>query len=209
MEISAIKHQAATHTSKGHSGKKVGNSHPGHKSTRHHSSTHLSAEAREHGHRRVGHRHLSALAHSFGSASSSSGAGQTRAEEGGQGASNSEVQQFLQQAAAAYGANPRVLSEIGRRESNFNTGDLANNWDSNARRGTPSRGMFQFIQPTFQSMAPRARAANPQAWAGVSNNWTDWRAQALTTAWAITHGQGRHWSTYRAAVASAGGSGRA
>ena len=161
-----------------------------------HHPVHLSREAREGRQRGAGSRHLSALGDSLGESKGSNGAG---------GAAPAEVQQFIQQAAAAYGANPQVLSEIARRESNFNTGDIPNTTDSNARRGTPSRGMFQFIEPTFQSMAPRARAANPQAWQGVSATWTDWRAQALTTAWAITHGQGRHWSTYQAATASAGG----
>ena len=32
-------------------------------------------------------------------------------------------------------------------------------------------------------------------------------AQALTTAWAITHGKGNQWSTYQAALNSAGGGG--
>lgn len=126
----------------------------------------------------------------------------------GAGAGKEEVDQFIQFAAQAYGANPRVLSEMARRESNFNTGDIANNWDSNAKKGTPSKGMFQFIQPTFQSMAPQAKAANPGAWAGVSESWTDWKAQALTTAWAITHGKGNQWSTYQASLQSGGGSSR-
>ncbi|MBX3172460.1 MAG: transglycosylase SLT domain-containing protein [Candidatus Eremiobacteraeota bacterium] len=125
----------------------------------------------------------------------------------GAGAGKEEVDQFIQFAAQAYGADPKVLSEIARRESNFNTGDIANNWDSNAKKGTPSKGMFQFIEPTFKSMMPQAKAANPQAWQGVSENWTDWKAQALTTAWAITHGKGSHWSTYQAAVNTARGGG--
>ena len=39
----------------------------------------------------------------------------------------------------------------------------------------------------------------------MSENWTDWKAQALTCAWAITHGKGNQWSTYQAAVAGAQG----
>lgn len=125
----------------------------------------------------------------------------------GAGAGKEEVDQFIQFAAQAYGADPKVLSEIARRESNFNTGDIANNWDSNARKGTPSKGMFQFIEPTFKSMMPQAKAANPQAWQGISESWTDWKAQALTTAWAITNGKGSHWATYQAAVNTARGGG--
>lgn len=123
----------------------------------------------------------------------------------GQQASSEEVRQFLQFAANAYGVNPGLLSEIARRESNFNTGDVANNWDSNAKKGTPSKGMFQFIQPTFQSMMPQAKRANPGAWQGVSENWTDWKAQALTCAWALSSGKGSHWSTFKSALASSGG----
>lgn len=123
----------------------------------------------------------------------------------GQQASNEEVKQFLQFAANAYGVNPGLLSEIARRESNFNTGNIANNWDSNAKKGTPSKGMFQFIQPTFQSMMPQAKRANPGAWQGVSENWTDWKAQALTCAWALSSGKGSHWSTFKSALASSGG----
>lgn len=125
----------------------------------------------------------------------------------GAGAGKEEVDQFIQFAAQSYGADPKVLSEIARRESNFNTGDVANNWDSNAKKGTPSKGMFQFIEPTFKSMMPQAKAANPGAWQGVSENWTDWKAQALTTAWAITHGKGSHWSTYQSALNTARGGG--
>lgn len=137
-----------------------------------------------------------------GGAAPTGGANEANA---GQGASSQEVNQFIQFAASAYGVNPTLLSEIARRESNFNTGDIANNWDSNAKKGTPSKGMFQFIEPTFKSFMPQAKQANPQAWQGVSENWTDWKAQALTTAWAISAGKGSHWSTYKAALATAGG----
>ena len=141
-----------------------------------------------------------------GGAPGAGGANEAGAGQGA-GAGKEEVDQFIQTAAAAYGADPKVLSEIARRESNFNTGDLANNWDSNAKKGTPSKGMFQFIEPTFKSMMPQAKAANPGAWQGVSENWTDWKAQALTCAWAITHGKGNQWSTYQSAMNTARGGG--
>ena len=142
-----------------------------------------------------------------GGGSPAGGANEAGAGQGA-GAGKEEVDQFIQKAAAAYGVNPTLLSEIARRESNFNTGDIPNNWDSNAKKGTPSKGMFQFIEPTFQSFMPQAKAANPQAWQGVSENWTDWKAQALTTAWAISAGKGSHWSTYKSALATAGGNPR-
>lgn len=37
---------------------------------------------------------------------------------------------------------------VARRESNYNAG-AENHWDSNAARGTPSKGAWQFIAPTF------------------------------------------------------------
>ncbi|WP_081656359.1 transglycosylase [Mycobacterium intracellulare] len=42
----------------------------------------------------------------------------------------------------------RGMDLIARRESNYNANAI-NNWDSNAARGTPSKGAFQFIAPTF------------------------------------------------------------
>lgn len=37
---------------------------------------------------------------------------------------------------------------VARRESNYNA-HAVNNWDANAARGTPSKGAWQFIAPTF------------------------------------------------------------
>lgn len=42
----------------------------------------------------------------------------------------------------------RGMDLVARRESNYNANAI-NNWDSNATRGTPSKGAFQFIAPTF------------------------------------------------------------
>ncbi|MEW6278152.1 MAG: transglycosylase SLT domain-containing protein [Candidatus Eremiobacterota bacterium] len=109
------------------------------------------------------------------------------------------IKDFIGKAAAAYGADPKVMTEVARRESNFNP-NAVNNWDSNAKKGTPSKGLFQFIEPTFKSMAPRAKAANPKAWEGLGEfNWMDWRQQTLVAAWAMANGQGSHWATYKAA----------
>lgn len=135
-----------------------------------------------------------------GSAPASGGAAPV---SGGQAPSNDtkdkgEIQAFIAQAAQAYGADPKVLTEMARRESNFQTG-VVNDWDSNAKKGIPSKGLFQFIEPTFKSYAPKAKAANPQAWAGIGElDWNDWRQQALTAAWAVKNGHGKAWSTYAA-----------
>ncbi|OBG64672.1 transglycosylase [Mycobacterium sp. E735] len=42
----------------------------------------------------------------------------------------------------------RGMDLVARRESNYNAGAV-NDWDSNAARGTPSKGAWQFIGPTF------------------------------------------------------------
>ena len=42
----------------------------------------------------------------------------------------------------------RGMDLVARRESNYNA-SAVNDWDSNAARGTPSRGAWQFIGPTF------------------------------------------------------------
>lgn len=109
------------------------------------------------------------------------------------------IKSYIVEAARAYGADPRLLTEIARLESSFRP-DVVNDYDINAQRGTPSKGLFQFIEPTFNSFAPKARAANPEAWKDLGPlNWLDWRQQALTTAWAVTNGLGHHWATYKRA----------
>jgi SLT domain-containing protein len=42
----------------------------------------------------------------------------------------------------------RGMDLVARRESNYDA-SAVNNWDSNAVRGTPSKGAWQFIAPTF------------------------------------------------------------
>lgn len=132
---------------------------------------------------------------SLGSSSGGGSVGQASAQPKDQ----NEIDSFIKDAAGAYGADPNVLREIARRESNFKA-DAVNNWDSNAKKGTPSKGMFQFIEPTFMSYAKQAKAANPKAWEGLGElNWMDWRQQALACAWAIKNGHGSAWATYSAA----------
>ena len=145
---------------------------------------------------------------SSGSSGGASGSSGTSGTSGGGGVgtppgagqpSESEAKDFIKKAAGAYGADAGVLEKIAQKESSFKA-DAVNKTDSNAQKGTPSKGMFQFIDPTFKDMAPKAKAANPQAWEGLGElNWMDWRQQALTAAWAIKNGKGSHWSTYKAA----------
>lgn len=44
------------------------------------------------------------------------------------------------------------MMRVAKRESNFQAGAV-NNWDSNARAGIPSKGMFQMIEPPFRAYA--------------------------------------------------------
>ncbi|WP_459998913.1 transglycosylase SLT domain-containing protein [Mycobacterium avium] len=48
----------------------------------------------------------------------------------------------------------RGMDLVARRESNYNAGAV-NDWDSNAARGTPSKGAWQFIEPTFAAYHQR------------------------------------------------------
>lgn len=43
------------------------------------------------------------------------------------------------------------MLRVAKRESNYQA-DAINNWDSNARAGTPSKGMFQMIEPSFRAL---------------------------------------------------------
>ena len=117
----------------------------------------------------------------------------------------SQYRPFFNYAGSVYGVNPDVLDSIARRESSYNP-NAANDWDINAQNGIPSKGMFQFIQPTFNSYYDSAAKSNPQAFKKLGQkNWMDWRQQALTTAWALANGKGSAWATYGDAVRDAKG----
>jgi soluble lytic murein transglycosylase-like protein len=120
------------------------------------------------------------------------------------GASQTEIKRFIRETAKRYGVNPDMLVEIARRESSFNT-KTVNDWDSNARRGTPSKGLFQFIEPTFKAYAKDAKKGDPKAWAGIEKmDWLDWRQQTITAAYSISKGKGYAWATYKAAKQTTG-----
>ncbi len=110
------------------------------------------------------------------------------------GSGASAFSSMISAAAAAYGAKADGLMRVAQHESGFNP-TVSNDWDSNAQAGIPSKGLFQFIEPTYNSMSAQAIAANPSAWSGVANSWMNPQAQALTAAWAFANGQGSHWAT--------------
>lgn len=53
----------------------------------------------------------------------------------------------------------RGMDLVARRESNYNA-NAVNDWDSNAARGTPSRGAWQFIAPTFAAYHEPGTSSN-------------------------------------------------
>lgn len=108
---------------------------------------------------------------------------------------NQNLDKFFNFAAAQYGYDPNVIREVARLESGFNP-KAVNNSGINAKNGTPPRGMFQFIDPTFKAFSRQAKQANPAAWKNIPTNSNDWRAQALTFAWAAKNGKGGHWATF-------------
>jgi hypothetical protein len=103
--------------------------------------------------------------------------------------------QWAQYAGNAYGINPQFLLRIAQEESSMNP-NAVNDWDSNAAAGIPSKGLMQFIQPTFEDFSRKAAAANPNAWRGVQRNWLDPRAQLLAASWAFANNLGSHWATF-------------
>ncbi|WP_342495700.1 transglycosylase SLT domain-containing protein [Bacillus sp. FSL K6-0994] len=80
-------------------------------------------------------------------------AGSLIAAFSGMGASNLSVQQWLMAALMATGTSmswlPGLMT-IAQHESNGNPRAI-NLWDSNAKKGTPSKGLMQTIGPTFNS----------------------------------------------------------
>lgn len=77
---------------------------------------------------------------------------------GPKGSGESYARQVIRQAQGILGGrynNSSILEnmvQLARRESNFDPNAI-NDWDINAQRGTPSKGLFQMIQPTFASNA--------------------------------------------------------
>lgn len=71
--------------------------------------------------------------------------------------SGGNVNSWIQQAMQDTGVNGLAwamgLAEIAQHESSDNP-NAVNNWDSNAKAGTPSTGIMQTIGPTFNAYAP-------------------------------------------------------
>jgi hypothetical protein len=89
---------------------------------------------------------------------------------------------WMATAMRVMGVNPAVwsaaLTAQARSESNFDPRAI-NNYDSNAQKGTPSKGLMQVIDPTFQAM----RARFPQLAATPNNIWDPVANIAAGIAW--------------------------
>lgn len=110
---------------------------------------------------------------------------------GGGGGGNSGMGQWTSVAAQAlrmtgqYSANnlSRLLMQM-KSESGGNARAI-NNWDSNARRGTPSKGLMQVIDPTFRAyqMPGYGNIWNPLDNILASIRYSVSRYGSLTRAW--------------------------
>lgn len=75
---------------------------------------------------------------------------------GGSGSAN--ARRAIQRAQSILGGRYKSsyiteqMMRVAKRESNFQAGAV-NHWDSNARAGIPSKGMFQMIEPSFRAYA--------------------------------------------------------
>ncbi|MFJ1700394.1 NlpC/P60 family protein [Streptomyces sp. NPDC088252] len=94
----------------------------------------------------------------------------------------SAVKRGMSAAGVAGAKWARGLVTIAYRESNYRR-DAVNKWDSNARRGTPSKGLMQVIGPTFK--AYRAKSLpndplNPAASVAASANYIESRYRDIS-----------------------------
>ncbi|MFF5272073.1 peptidoglycan DD-metalloendopeptidase family protein, partial [Bacillus subtilis] len=80
---------------------------------------------------------------------------------GGSGSAN--ARRAIQKAQSILGGRYKSsyiteqMMRVAKRESNFQS-DAVNNWDINAQKGTPSKGMFQMIEPSFRAYAKPGHA---------------------------------------------------
>ncbi|MFE5544767.1 peptidoglycan DD-metalloendopeptidase family protein [Streptomyces sp. NPDC056534] len=91
---------------------------------------------------------------------------------GGGGGSGVERWRGVVQQALRMTGNPAGFADLTLRRMNQESGgnpNAVNNWDVNAKNGTPSVGLMQVIRPTFEAFAGHMRNVGPKLF-GVSTN---------------------------------------
>ncbi|MGY6214990.1 tape measure protein [Methylolobus aquaticus] len=105
---------------------------------------------------------------------------------------------FISRMAGEFGVRDELMRTIFARESSSGKDAGFNGWDSNARKGTPSYGPFQFIEPTFNRLYKEAMRDRSDLLQRLGpRDWKNWHQQAAVASWAFAHGKSSHWSTYR------------
>lgn len=81
----------------------------------------------------------------------------------------------------------RIIN-VAVHESNNRSKGVENDWDSNAKAGTPSKGVLQFIQPTFDKYAVKGHHNIWKAFDQVLAllNDSNWRSDIHTGGWGPT-----------------------
>lgn len=81
----------------------------------------------------------------------------------------------------------RIIN-VAVHESNNRSKGVENDWDSNAKAGTPSKGVLQFIQPTFDKYAVKGHHNIWKAFDQVLAllNDSNWRSDLHTGGWGPT-----------------------
>lgn len=80
------------------------------------------------------------------------------------------------------------IINVANHESNNRSKGVENDWDSNAKAGTPSKGVLQFIQPTFDKYAVKGHHNIWKAFDQVLAllNDSNWRSDLHTGGWGPT-----------------------
>lgn len=89
---------------------------------------------------------------------------------GGSGGGAEQWRDLARTALSRFGYGDQYLDAMVKQIEIESTGDpnAVNNWDSNAARGTPSRGLLQVIDPTYRDVRNRY----PDAFAGLPDDPT-------------------------------------
>ncbi|WP_327160833.1 peptidoglycan DD-metalloendopeptidase family protein [Streptomyces zaomyceticus] len=91
---------------------------------------------------------------------------------GSGGGSGAERWRGVVRQALQMTGNPAQYADLTLRRMNQESGgnpNAVNNWDINAKNGTPSVGLMQVIRPTFEAWAGHMRGVGPKLF-GVSTN---------------------------------------